>query len=233
MGAHPDDIELACGGTLAKLTQLGYRVGVLDLTRGEAATRGTPEIRAREAEEAARVLGLSVRRNLGLADAHVVDDLPARAAMVRVLRELRPTLVIAPHQADYHPDHARCGQLVKDALYVAGLRQVEPALPPHRPRALVHYPSHEEVVPSFVVDISAQHEAKMRAVRCYRSQFHDPGSTEPETLISSRQFLDRIEVRARYWGERIGATHGEPFRFEGVVPLATPLGVLSPREPPS
>ena len=173
IGPHRDDVELTCGGTLLKAAAQGHRTGILDLTRGEMGTRGSAELRAAEAEAAARVLGLVVRENLRLPDAGITNTQETRAALVQVLRRVRPTIVIGPSPVGRHPDHRLAAELIRDACFLAGIVKFAPGLPAHRPRKLLHAVAYREdfVKPTFVVDVSDQFERKLEAIRCYGSQF--------------------------------------------------------------
>ncbi len=210
VGAHPDDVELGCGGTLALLARAGRSVGILDLTRGEAGTRGTPETRAAEAAEAARLLGARFRDRLDLGDGNLRTDRAAELEVIEVVRRRRPRLVFAPLPNDRHPDHVRAGRLVTDAAFYAGLRALETGLPPHRPQQVVYFPSTFLAEPTFLVDVTGTLEVKLAAVRAFRSQFFDPASKEPATFISSPEFLDGVAARARAFGRlaNVGAAEG-------------------------
>lgn len=222
-GAHPDDVELTVGGTVLSLKSQGYTVGIVDMTRGEMGTRGTPEIRAREAAEAARRLGVDVRRNLGLPDGRVTLDETSREEVIRVIRELRPSLVIAPIEIDLHPDHQWTGRIVKESCFLAGLARWETGQAPHRPKTILGYVSHTTVDPDIVIDITAFFDAKKNACLAYASQFHDPESSEPETYIASAGFWDWWEARARGYGHAIGATYGEGLVHDGPIPVSDPV----------
>ena len=222
-GALPDDVELTVGGTLLSLKAQGYSVGIVDMTRGELGTRGTPELREREAAEAARLLGVDVRRNLGLPDGRVTLDEKSREETIRIIREFRPGLVIAPIEVDLHPDHKWTGRIVREASFLSGLAKLETGQPPHRPRTIIGYLSHTTVEADLVVDITPFFERKKAACLAYASQFHDPESTEPETYISGDRFWDWWEARARTYGHSIGASFGEGFVHEGPVPVADPV----------
>lgn len=221
VGAHPDDVELGCGGLLHKLAQAGKRVGILDLTRGEMGTRGTPEERAVEADKAAAVLGVVRRANAGLPDGGVANTPEQRLALVALLRQFRPALVLTLMAPDRHPDHAAAHALVTDANYLAGLARIDTGRFPHRTQHVLFFHPYTDYtgMPAFVADISASFEVKLAALRAHASQFHNPGYPGQETLISSKGFWDGIEVRARYWGARIGAVYGEPFYADGPMPL--------------
>ncbi len=230
-GAHPDDVELSCGGWLALAASRGQRVGVVDLTRGERATNGTAEVRAREAFAASKVLGLHHRENLALPDAGVRDDDPEQlAAVVGVLRRIRPVLALAPWIEARHPDHEDSGRLIRRATFLAGLARHRPDLgQPWRPRRLIFYPQRHEVVPDFVVDIQETIEIKREAIDCYASQFR--GSQQ--TLLTQSLGVEAMLTRDRYWGASIGSTYGEPYRIEGVVPIADPIAHFTRHAAPS
>jgi bacillithiol biosynthesis deacetylase BshB1 len=228
IGAHPDDVELAMGGLLLRLRDAGRSVAILDLTRGEAGTRGTPEIRAREAAAAAAILGAGERTILDFGDARLEPSLEVRRAIVDAIRRLRPSLVLAPRWDDLHPDHAAAGRAVRSIRYVCGMPKWNPGPhPPHRPRTFLFSMHHAvDARPSLVVDVSAVFERKVAAIRCYASQLHDPASREPRTGISSEDFLPRWEARHRWFGERIGVRHGEPWFADGPVPVFDPATLL-------
>ena len=222
-GAHPDDVELTVGGTVLALRAQGYSVGIVDLTGGEMGTRGTPELRAREAAEAARRLGVEERRNLGLPDGRLTLDETSRSEVIRVLREFRPTLVLAPIESDLHPDHGWTGRIVREASFLAGLERWDTGQAAHRPRTVLGYFSHTTVEPDLVIDITPFFEQKKEACLAYASQFHNPASDEAPTYISSEGFWDWWEARARSFGHRIGATFGEGFVHEGPIPIRDPV----------
>ncbi len=223
--AHPDDAELAAGGLIARCVGLGYRVGIVDFTRGEAGTRGTPEKRAAEAAAADEVLSIACRENLGQPDGRLEESMAGRLLAIEAIRKHRPSLVAAPFPQDLHPDHAVVGRLVDAAFYPSAFPKVPTASPPHRPRAVLHYMNHTEFAPTFVLDITDVWERRMAAVRCYRSQFFDPASTEPATRISAPDFFDRLAARFRHYGSLIGATYGEPYFTRGPVPVVDPLAL--------
>ena len=215
---HPDDAELGCGGTIAKHVAYGRKVGLVDLTRGELGTRGTPEIRQTEAEAAAKILGVSVRENLDMRDGFFKNDEPHQLKVITALRKYRPEIVITNAIHDRHPDHGRAGELVNDAVFLAGLRKIETAVAgeiqtPHRPRLLLQLIQDEYIQPDIVVDVSDHWEPKIAAIKAYRSQFFDESyqEDEPQTYISKPDFLESIEARSREYGKYIGATYGEGF----------------------
>ena len=210
-GAHPDDVELGCGGTLAALVARGYRVGICDLTRGEAGTRGTPETRAAEARRAAEILGAAFRVTLDLGDGNFRTDRAAELDVIAVVRAARPRIVLAPWVAARHPDHARASKLVAEAAWYSGLRSLDTGMPAWRPQQVLYYASSPVAQASFLVDVTAVFETKIRAIEAYRSQFHDPASAEPETYISTRGFRDGIRARAQALGQMAGVAYAEAF----------------------
>ncbi|MCA9541732.1 MAG: bacillithiol biosynthesis deacetylase BshB1 [Myxococcales bacterium] len=221
-GPHPDDVELSCGGWLALAGRQGHRVGVIDLTRGELATNGTPAERADEAQAAAEVLGLTVRENLELPDGDLrAEDADQLAAIVETIRHHRPRLVLGPWTQARHPDHAAAAALIHRAAFMAGLVKYRPDLgPSHRPLRLVAYPQRHEVVPSFVVDVTEVHSQKTAAIRCHVSQF---GGGASPTLINSPVGFDAFTTRDRYWGASIGVAFAEPYIVAGPLPVSDPI----------
>lgn len=210
-GAHPDDVELGCGGALAAQARRGYRFGICDLTRGEAGTRGTPEGRAAEAAEAAGILGAAFRVALDLGDGNLRTDRAAELDVIAVVRAARPRLVLAPWEADRHPDHVRASRLVTDAAWYAGLRSLGTGDDAHRPQQVLYYPSSLVADPTLLVDVTATFAVKLEALRAYRSQFHDPLSGEPETFISTKGFFDGIAARAQAFGRIANVAYAEGF----------------------
>ncbi len=232
--AHPDDAELCCGGLLILSAEQGWRTAVVDLTRGELGTLGSPELRAQEAEAASRILGLSLRRNLGLPDGRLFDTDENRRHIVRTVRELRPRLVIAPPGEDHHPDHLATSELVRRSFHLCGIGKYLPELEPWRPRGLLTYAGSRPFIPQLVVDISAVIERRMQAVRCYSSQFHQPGNPQPAdsspVRIAAPYFLDTLEGRLAYFGSLIGVPYGEAYSGELPLPV-TDLVRLFEKEP--
>lgn len=216
IGAHPDDIELSCGGTVITMVRTGHHVALLDLTHGELGTRGSREIRAREAEEAANILGISERRSLDIPDGNIEVSQENIRQVMSVIRELKPKILLIPHSEERHPDHVRAHRLCKEAWFYAGLKNMATTSngapqSPYRPDVYFEFMQWYEFSPSFIIDVSDAYETKMKAIRAFRSQFHDPSSQEPQTKLSHPGFLDLIEARSRYYGERIGVRHGEAF----------------------
>ncbi|MEP7345805.1 MAG: bacillithiol biosynthesis deacetylase BshB1 [Gemmatimonadaceae bacterium] len=231
IAAHPDDAELTCGGTLVIAARQGYRVGILDLTAGEMGTKGTPEVRRAEALRAAGILGVTWREVLGLPDAGIANTDESRRRVASILRQLRPTIVIAPAPPPYgrHPDHRAAAELIRDAAFLAGLRKHLPdsEAPPHRPRKILHTIAYREdyLKPTFVVDISEVFETKMTAIQSYASQFE--GATQAgEVYPTGEPLLEVVRHQAAHYGSLIRARYGEPFyttetmRVDDVVALA-------------
>ncbi len=208
--AHADDVELSCGGTIVRIGKSG-RTGIVDLTRGEMGTRGTPAMRRRESRNSARILGARFREQLDLGDGGLRTGRAEELQIIDVVRRWRPTLVFAPWPDDRHPDHTRAGRIVAEASFYAGLRKLETGLPAHRPQAIIYYLQNYMVPPSFVVDVSDTWNTKMRAIHAYKSQFFNPKSTEPLTFIAQDKFLQMIEARGHHFGALIGARYGEAF----------------------
>lgn len=227
--SHPDDAELSVAGTLIKLKSLGYKTGVLDMTRGEMGTRGTPEIRKLEAEEAARIMKLDVRLNLEQPDGHIWLTEESRTAMVRVIRKLRPKIILTQHTEDPHPDHAHTANVVREGARLASMRKYdeEAGLAAARVPMIMHSLHSRRVIPSFIIDISDSLEGKMNAIKAHASQFYSPESTEPETRLTDKNFLNQIEWRARYFGSLIGVAAGEPFYVREALNVEDPVALLT------
>ena len=227
--AHPDDLELSVGGTMLKLKDLGYCTGALDVTRGEMGTRGTVEGRAVEAENAAKILKLDIRDNLGLPDGHVFVTDEARLALVKALRRLKPSVVLTHQENDSHADHDHIATLVRESARLAAMRNYDPDTGSEKipPPIVAHNVFSRRVVPSFIVDISDFLEAKMEALRAHRSQFYDPNSTEPETMLTGKSYLDEIANRSRYYGSLIGVAAGEPFFVREMLNVNDPFELLT------
>ena len=212
IGAHPDDIELICGGTLIRAQMLGRTTGILDLAAGELASRGTPELRATEAANAAKVMGVSARENLGLPDGGIQNTPETRARVAVVIRRLQPQVVVTHSLHGRHPDHPVVAQLVRDACFVAGLKKVEPNVPAHRPRKVLHALSFREdhQKPTFVVDITDAFEKKLEAIGCYKSQFGEAVQAG-EVYPNGEPLHDLIRHHAAHYGSLIRCRYGEPF----------------------
>jgi bacillithiol biosynthesis deacetylase BshB1 len=209
--AHADDIELACGGTIAKLVSDGRRAGIVDLTRGEMGTRGTPEIRLRESRAAARILGATFREQFDFGDGGLRTGRDEEMHIIEIVRRWRPSIIFAPWPDERHPDHTRSGRLVAEASFYAGLRKIQTKLPAHRPQAVVYYVQNYLPPLSFVMDVTESWETKMKAINCYKSQFFDRKSKEPRTFIAEEKFLEIIDARGKHFGALIGARYGEAY----------------------
>jgi bacillithiol biosynthesis deacetylase BshB1 len=222
--AHPDDVELSCSGTIMKHIAAGKKVGIVDLTEGQLGSRGSVELRYKEAKAASEIMGLHARENLQMEDGFFQNDPAHQRLVIKMLRKYRPEIVLANATSDRHPDHGRGSVLVSEACFYSGLRRIETELDgvaqEHwRPKAVYHYIQDRYMEPDFVVDISEHIEAKGKCIAAYSSQFFDPKSAEPETPISSKDFMDFIEARARQYGRSINAKYGEGFIVE------RPMGV--------
>lgn len=209
--AHPDDIELAAAGTIIKLNKQGYAVGVADMTRGEFGTRGTMEIRQKEAEEAGKLMNLKVRECLDIPDGGVTVTRENHLKAIRLLRKYRPSIVINHYWKARHADHMATSNIVTEACYLSGLAKIETGQERWRPKRILYHQLPFDVIPSFVVDISQEIDQKRKVVGAHKSQFFDPESKEPETILSAPIFLEIQNTRMKYWGELIGVTHAEVF----------------------
>lgn len=221
-GAHPDDVELSCAGTIMKHVAMGQRVALVDLTQGEMGSRGTIETRYAEAKEAAQIMGVHARVNLKMADSLFVLNEENKRLIVEQVRRFRPKIVLANAIHDRHPDHGRGSQLVSEACFLAGLVKFETDWEGEkqeawRPEAVYHYIQDEHIQPDFVVDVSAYHERKIAAILAYKTQFYNPDSLEPETPISSKHFMDFISARMTEFGRRIKVDYAEGFTVERIL----------------
>jgi bacillithiol biosynthesis deacetylase BshB1 len=212
IAAHRDDVELTCGGTLIRAADHGYTTGILDLTAGETGTRGSAELRAEEAERAAKVMGVSERRNAGLPDAHLANTDAMRRVVVEAIRHFQPQTVILPFPVGRHPDHRIASELARDACFLAGLKKYDADGTAHRPTKILYALAYREdpVKPTFVVDGSEQFERKLEAVRCYASQF-DGAEAAGEIFPTGQDLYSLVETQSRHYGSLIRRLHGEPF----------------------
>jgi bacillithiol biosynthesis deacetylase BshB1 len=222
IGAHPDDVELCCGGTLAKAVTAGYRVGILDLTEGELGTRGSRSLRLKEARNAAQYLGVRMRENLRLPDGNIRVDKESTRKLMQVIRACRPKILLIPYSQERHPDHVNAHHLCRETWFYSGLSKIATRRngklqEPWRPHACYQFMQWFEFPPSFVVDISDLYDKRMKAILAYSSQFYNPRSREPQTMLSQKSFLEFVEARARQFGGRIGVRYGEPFFTPEVV----------------
>ena len=241
-GSHPDDVELGAGGTLAQMVEDGYRVGIVDITRGELGSRGTPELRDEEAIEAARILGASRRVNLRLQDGNIENTPENRVKVIRELRHAQPDFVLIPAPECRHPDHPAAARLVLDAVFQSGLSKIETVgedcLPQAtwRPHHVLHYMQSIEFTPTLVVDVSKTWDVRKKSVMAYASQVFNPsyrpGEDEPETFVSNPAFMEWYDARAKKYGYRIGATYGEPFLYhQGPMGTDDLIGMLRKQRP--
>lgn len=222
IAAHPDDVELSCSGTIAKEIENGKKVGILDLTRGELGTRGTPEIRDEEAKSASKILGVSTRENLGFKDGFFINDKNHQLEIIKILRKYRPEIVLCNAITDRHIDHGKGSKLASDSCFLSGLQKIETSIggiiqEPWRPKNVYHYIQWKNIEPDFVVDISNHIDKKIESVKAYTSQFYDAESKEPITPISSKNFLDSVKYRAADLGRIIGVQYAEGFTVERYV----------------
>ncbi|ERM82578.1 GlcNAc-PI de-N-acetylase [Rhodonellum psychrophilum GCM71 = DSM 17998] len=222
VAAHPDDAELGCSGTIAAHVAKGYKVGILDLTKGELGTRGTPEIRILESDMAATILGLSARENLAFQDVFFNDDAAHQLEIIKAIRKYQPEIVLANAVSDRHPDHGKGSVLTSNACFMSGLRKIETThdgqfQPAWRPKFVYHYIQNNYIKPDFVFDITPFWEKKVESIVAFKSQFFDPSNAEPASFISSPDFLDFIEARAREFGHSINVKFGEGFTVEKMI----------------
>ena len=216
-GAHPDDVELGCGATIAKLVSQGKKVGIVDLTRGELGTRGSAEIRTKETNEASNILGITIRENMNFKDGFFRNDEEHQLKIIQVIRKYQPDFVFCNAPDDRHIDHPKGSQLIVEASFLSGLIKINTddssgnAQKQWRPKNIYHYIQWKNLDPDFIFDVSGFQNTKMDAVKCYSSQFYDPKSKEPETPISTKNFLNFVQSRANDFGRLIGVEHGEGF----------------------
>ena len=225
-GAHPDDVELMCAATLIKLKKAGYKIGVVSLTAAELGTRGTPEIRKKENEKAAEIMGLSANVILDIPDGQVKVSEENKLKVIEQIRAFKPSIVFAPFWKTRHPDHGHCSTLVKEAAFFAGLKNIKTGSAPHRPAKVIYYMELYDFTPSFIVDVSDTFEEKIKSIKAYESQFfsdNDNHKEEGATYISTPEFLQSIIIKGQYWGHKIGAQYGEPFLVREPIALNDPV----------
>ncbi len=228
-GAHPDDVELMCGGTIIKMAQKGYRVGVISLTAGEMGTRGSATIRAQEFAKAAQIMGVVIHKTLDIPDSDVHVCQEYKHKVIHEIRLYRPKLVIAPYWHTRHPDHANCSHLVRESVFLAGLKKLLPEQQSFRPLRLIYYMEHFEFKPTFIVDVSDTFDLRIKAIKAYRSQVFTGNlktSQVDATYVSSQQYFQSLYYRAQYWGGKIGVKYGEPFYMREALPVSDPFGLL-------
>lgn len=232
IAAHPDDVELCAGGTLLAHKAMGYTTGILDLTRGEMGTRGTADIRDQEAEQAGKILKLDVRDNMGFRDVFFLNDEEHKKRLVARIRKYRPKIVLTNAEEDRHPDHGKASNLVEEACFWSGLANIETfdeegnPQAPHRPHRVYHFIQSRSITPDFYVDITDFHDTRVEAYKAFKSQLFDPASNEPQTYISSPDFLTMLEARAREYGNRIGVKYAEGFTARGFLGVKDLGGLL-------
>ena len=227
VGAHPDDVELYAGGTIVKMAALGYAVGVVDLTRGELGTRGTADVRADEAQEAAAILGLKTRENLRFVDGNVTVTSEARLKVIQILRKYRPKIVLSHYWDDSHPDHVHASRLVSEAVHHSGLVKIETGQERHRPPVILYFKLPLTLTPSFVVDVSNYADRRAAAIAAHHSQLHIQDDSGPQTVLSRPDFLTHLENLHSYYGMLIGKSKGEAFYFKGVQEIKDLLAHFS------
>jgi len=230
-GAHADDVELSCSGTIIKLGGLDYNTGVITLTQGETATRGSAEIRAKEFQKASEIMGLAASKMLDIPDGRVKDSWENKLKIIREIRAYKPRIVFAPYWISRHPDHEETSHLVRKAAYLAGLKKVDTEQEPFRPNKVIYYQTRFEFDPSFIVDISDFHEQKVKSILAYKSQFDHPQKAEfgdEETLISHPEFMDKIAIRDKQYGAYIGVRYGEPFLVREALKVDDPVAFFGP-----
>lgn len=230
-GAHPDDVELGCGGTIAKMISEGKICAIVDLTKGELGTRGTDETRRLEAAESAKILGVSARENLGMKDGFLVNSAEYQMEIVKMIRKYRPEIVLANAIDDRHPDHAKGAKLVSDACFLAGLRKIETVIDGQnqevwRPKQIFHYIQWKNIKPEFVIDISEHLDKKIEACMAFKTQFYDPTSNEPVTPIATKDFFESLTYRAQDLGRLSGVTYAEGFTSEKLIAMKNFDGIV-------
>lgn len=231
IGAHPDDVELGCGGTIAKMISEGKTVAIIDLTKGELGTRGTDKTRKQEAADAAKILGISARENLEMKDGFLQNSEEYQMRIVKMIRKYRPEIVLANATDDRHPDHAKAAKLVSDACFLSGLKKIETVLDGKnqefwRPKHVFHFIQWKEIEPDFVIDISDFMEKKIEACMAYKTQFYNPESKEPVTPIATKDFLESLTYRAQNLGRLSGCTYAEGFTAEKMIALKNFEGIV-------
>jgi len=231
IGAHPDDVELGCGGTIAKLISEGKKAAIVDLTKGELGTRGTEETRRKEAEDSAKILGISARENLGMKDGFLQNSEEYQLRIVKILRKYQPEIVLANAIDDRHPDHAKAAKLVSDACFLSGLRRIETEYNGQiqeiwRPKQIFHYIQWKHINPDFVIDISEFMEKKVEACLAYQTQFYNPDSKEPVTPIATKDFLESLTYRAQDLGRLSGVAFAEGFTTEKLIAFKNFEGIV-------
>ncbi len=231
-GAHADDVEIGCSGTIIKLGSSGHKTGVISLTKGEMTSRVTPEMRSKEFNKAAEIMGLSVHKMLDIPDGHIERTWENKTKIIKEIRTYKPRIVFAPYWITRHPDHEQTSRLVRDSAFLSGLKKIDTGQEPFRPNKVIYYQTRFEFKPSFIVDISDFHQQKMNAILAYKSQFFNIDKAKDkngeETLISRPDFLERIETRDKQYGIYIGVKYGEPFLIREALKLNNPVDFFGP-----
>jgi bacillithiol biosynthesis deacetylase BshB1 len=225
-GAHPDDVELMCGGTMIKLAKMGYQVGIISLTAGELGSKGTAEIRNTEFNAASEIMGLKIHKILDIPDGGVAVKDEYKIKVIEQIRQYTPKIIFAPYWKTRHPDHGYCSQLVRESAFLSGLKKIETGQAAFRPARVIYYMERFEFLPSFIVDISDVFERKMEAIKSYKSQIYNPDDSPNQkemTYISSYSFLQSIVFRGQYWGHKIGNRYGEPFYVNEPLNIDDPV----------
>lgn len=230
-GAHPDDVEMSCGGTIIKLISEGKKVAVVDLTEGELGTRGTAQTRFEEAREATRLMGISARENLMMTDGFLENSREYQMRIVKMIRKYRPEVVFSNAVSDRHPDHAKASKLVSDACFISGLKKIETQLDGEaqeywRPKHIFNYIQWRDLKPDFVIDITGFLDQKIKACMAYKTQFYDPDSTEPMTPIATKDFLESLTYRAQNLGRQSGVDYAEGFTAEKMIAMKNFEGIV-------
>ncbi len=225
-GAHPDDVEICCGGTVINLVASGKDVGIIDLTQGELGTRGNVNTRQSETKAANKILRMNFRSNLKITDGNISNDKKNQLKIIQQIRKHKPEVIFAPYSNDRHPDHVNANKLIKESAFYSGLAKIKSKLngktqKPHRPKRIFYYMQTYTFVPSFITDITKSFDKKIKAILCYKSQFYNPKSKEPDTFISDKKFLDSIKAKAAFYGFQIGVKYGEPFFAETPLNIST------------
>jgi len=219
-GAHPDDVELSCSGTLIKSVTKGLKVGVITLTKAEMGTRGDAELRAKEFDKAAKIMNVNLHYSLSLPDGHLAPTEEAKMVVIKEIRKYQPTIIFLPYWEDRHPDHTNASQIIQEAAFLSGIKRIETGQSPFRPAQMIYYMATWEFEPDFVFDITDVIEQKKQAILAYSSQVHNKNYNRPdeeETFISSPQFWDFLMARAKHYGHKIGKKYGEPFKIKGLL----------------
>ena len=226
-GAHPDDVELFAGGTMAKMASMGYSTGIIDMSRGELGTRGTPEIRKQEANKAAEILNVKIRENLRMPDGNVTMNQQSRLKVIKIIRNYRPQIVLTHHWDDKHPDHVNTSRIIDEAVHHSGLAKIDTGQERYRPETILYFKLPPGAPPSFVVDISEFVDQRIEAIKAYKSQLYDPSSQAPMTKLSQPGFLSKVEAIHAYYGTLIDKRMGEGFFFKGILEIGDIVKQLS------